>query len=74
MLNTIYRRRQELSLTRAELCRTANIYPNQLSRLENASTKVGPKVQERISKALKLPSSELFDQNGWPIELDEVPA
>lgn len=74
MLNTIYRRRQELSLSRAELCRIANIYPNQLSRLENASTKAGPQVRERISAALRVQPSELFDPNGWPIVLSEVPA
>jgi hypothetical protein len=66
--------RLDLGLQIHEASRVYGIHPPKLSALELARAPVGATLRSRISGALGVSSSELFDEAGWPIVLEGVPA
>lgn len=68
-MTTIRANREAKRLRQFELARLANLHGSVLSKLETGTDKAGPTVRLRVSRALGVPESELFDAAGWPVEV-----
>lgn len=58
------------NMTQIDLCRMADFYASNASRLVNGTVKAGPTVRARTAAALGVPEEELFDGRGWALEAD----
>ncbi len=63
--------RIEQGLEAHEVCKAANLSRPNLCTLELARTKAGSVVRARVAGALGVSAKELFDGDGWPIEVAE---
>jgi transcriptional regulator with XRE-family HTH domain len=60
--------RQRRGWSKTKLGIRAEINPVSIGLIEMGRTPVWPAWRKRLSYALNIPESELFDQNGHPIE------
>ncbi len=66
--------RESLGLSQIDFARAVNTHPSNASRLETGATKAGKVMRARVAGALDAEPDELFDENGWPLEVEVVSA
>jgi transcriptional regulator with XRE-family HTH domain len=58
----------ERNLSVPDLCRQAKLHAPDAYQIRKGVRSVGPTVRQRIAVALKVDETDLFDEDGWPIE------
>lgn len=71
-MTKIRKRRMSLSLSQSQFARAINANPANASRLETGTYKAGRAIMDRVASALGLGADELFDSDGWPLEVPSV--
>ncbi len=67
--------RRELGWKQKELADQYNGHSCDISQIELGVRKPWPRVRKSIAQALGVSEADLFDDNGWPLEVDwELPS
>jgi transcriptional regulator with XRE-family HTH domain len=61
--------REAAGLTQTRLGALAMIHPGAISKIEHRKQPCWPALRKRICEVLQVQESELFDQEGWAIEV-----
>ncbi|MBE3586234.1 MAG: helix-turn-helix transcriptional regulator [Thermoanaerobacter sp.] len=61
--------REAAGLSQTRLGALAMIHPGAISKIEHRRQPCWPALRRRICEVLRVPESELFDPEGWAIEV-----
>ncbi|MCL6447620.1 MAG: helix-turn-helix domain-containing protein [Armatimonadetes bacterium] len=61
--------REERGLSQSRLGGLALVHPSAISKIEHKQQPCWPALRKRICQVLQVSETELFDKNGWPLEV-----